>query len=156
MCQECVQYKRLRDAVGWCAPSCAVIPTMLVYAQRSFHFNLIFSERQNIVCIISWSFLNERVSKSNLLCVLYLFRVLQNSRGPVVPSQPDGSRAPLLSPKAASEVPKRSTDPRSRLAAPPVPTLGRGFSEGDDILLDISPPSSKHLSAAKVFEERSS
>ncbi|XP_057180359.1 protein MCM10 homolog isoform X1 [Triplophysa rosa] len=81
-------------------------------------------------------------------------RVLQNSRGPVVPSRPDGSRVPLLSPKAASEVPKRSTDPRSRLAAPPVPTLGRGFSEGDDILLDMSPPSSKNLSAAKMAAVR--
>lgn len=79
-------------------------------------------------------------------------RVLQN-RGPVVPSQPDVSRGPLLSPKAASEVPKRS-DTVSRLSAPPVPTLGRGFSEGDDILLDMSPPSSKNLSAAKMAAVR--
>ncbi|XP_065121752.1 protein MCM10 homolog [Paramisgurnus dabryanus] len=77
-------------------------------------------------------------------------RVLQNSRGPVVPSQTAVSRGPLLSPKAASEVPKRSTDPVCQLSAPPVPTLGRGFSEGEDILLDLSPPPSKSLSAAKM------
>uniref|UniRef100_A0A8C2HGM4 Protein MCM10 homolog n=1 Tax=Cyprinus carpio TaxID=7962 RepID=A0A8C2HGM4_CYPCA len=63
-------------------------------------------------------------------------RVLQSS----APSQPNVSRVPLLSPKAASEVPKGSPGFTSRLSGPPVPTLGRGFSEGDDILLDPSQP----------------
>ncbi|XP_048011859.1 protein MCM10 homolog [Megalobrama amblycephala] len=82
-------------------------------------------------------------------------RVLgQNSGGPVALSRPNVSRGPLLSPKAASEVPKGSSGPASRLSGPPVPTLGRGFSEGEDILLDLSPPSSKSLSAAKLAAVR--
>lgn len=57
-----------------------------------------------------------------------------------------------MSPKAACEVPKRTQSP----AAPHAPTLGRGFSEGEDILFfDKSPPqapaaSSLSLSAAKM------
>lgn len=87
---------------------------------------------------------------------LSLPRVLgQNSGGPVALSRPNVSRGPLLSPKAASEVPKGSSGPASRLSGPPVPTLGRGFSEGEDILLDLSPPSSKSLSAAKVLAQES-
>lgn len=74
-------------------------------------------------------------------------RVLQSS----TPSQPNVSRGPLLSPKAASEVPKGALGLTSRLSGPPVPTLGRGFSDGEDILLDLSPPSSKGLSATKVL-----
>uniref|UniRef100_A0A671SLD5 Protein MCM10 homolog n=1 Tax=Sinocyclocheilus anshuiensis TaxID=1608454 RepID=A0A671SLD5_9TELE len=77
-------------------------------------------------------------------------RVLQSS----APSRPNASRGPLLSPKAASEVPKGSPGLTSRLSGPPVPTLGRGFSEGEDILLDLSPPSSKGLSAAKLAAVR--
>ncbi|XP_035770556.1 protein MCM10 homolog [Neolamprologus brichardi] len=58
----------------------------------------------------------------------------------------------LMSPKAASEVPTASQSP----AAPHTPTLGRGFSKGDDILFfDTSPPpapspSTLNLSAAKL------
>ncbi|KAK2892975.1 hypothetical protein Q8A67_012963 [Cirrhinus molitorella] len=78
-------------------------------------------------------------------------RVLQCS----APSRPNVSRGPLLSPKAASEVPKGSSGLTSRLSGPPVPTLGRGFSEGEDVLLDLSPPSSKPgLSAAKLAAVR--
>lgn len=57
-----------------------------------------------------------------------------------------------MSPKAACEVPKATQSP----AAPHAPTLGRGFSEGEDILFfDKSPPqapagSSLGLSAAKM------
>lgn len=57
-----------------------------------------------------------------------------------------------MSPKAASEVPKATQSP----AAPHAPTLGRGFSEGEDILFfDNSPPSAParsalSLSAAKL------
>ncbi|XP_056101216.1 protein MCM10 homolog [Rhinichthys klamathensis goyatoka] len=82
-------------------------------------------------------------------------RVLgQNSGVPVAPSRPSVSRGPLLSPKAASEVPKGSSAPASRLSGPAVPSLGRGFSEGEDILLDLSPPSSKSLSATKLAAVR--
>ncbi|XP_043093009.1 protein MCM10 homolog isoform X2 [Puntigrus tetrazona] len=77
-------------------------------------------------------------------------RVLQRS----APSQPNVNRGPLLSPKAASEVPRGSPGLTSRLSGPPVPTLGRGFSEGEDILLDLSPPLSKGLSAAKLAAVR--
>uniref|UniRef100_A0A672SD85 Protein MCM10 homolog n=1 Tax=Sinocyclocheilus grahami TaxID=75366 RepID=A0A672SD85_SINGR len=77
-------------------------------------------------------------------------RVLQSS----APSRPNASRGPLLSPKVASEVPKGSPGLTSRLSGPPVPTLGRGFPEGEDILLDLSPPSSKSLSAAKLAAVR--
>uniref|UniRef100_A0A8C2GQ72 Minichromosome maintenance 10 replication initiation factor n=1 Tax=Cyprinus carpio TaxID=7962 RepID=A0A8C2GQ72_CYPCA len=77
-------------------------------------------------------------------------RVLQSS----APSRPNVSRGSLLSPKAASQVPKGSPGFTSCLSGPPVPTLGRGFSEGEDILLDTSPPSSKSLSAAKLAAMR--
>ncbi|XP_067283295.1 protein MCM10 homolog [Pseudorasbora parva] len=82
-------------------------------------------------------------------------RVLgQNSGSPVAPSRPSVSRGPLLSPKAASEVSKVSSGPVSRLSGPPVPTLGRGFSEGEDILFDLSPPSSKNVSVTKLAAVR--
>ncbi|KAM3587519.1 uncharacterized protein V6R79_007873 [Siganus canaliculatus] len=77
-------------------------------------------------------------------------RALQNSSGPT-PASSQG-RNPLMSPKAASEVPKSSESP----AAPHAPTLGRGFSEGEDILFfDNSPPPAQahgalSLSAAKL------
>ncbi|XP_034529763.1 protein MCM10 homolog [Notolabrus celidotus] len=77
-------------------------------------------------------------------------RVLQNSTGPrpgSLSSLP--GRGSLMSPKAASEATRSPT-------APHAPTLGRGFSEGDDILFfDKSPPqapapSALSLSAAKL------
>ncbi|KAL7827996.1 hypothetical protein AOLI_G00311480 [Acnodon oligacanthus] len=82
-------------------------------------------------------------------------RVLQNTRGAVVPATPTTNSAALLSLKARSEVPKGSSPPAHRLSAPRVPTLGRGFVEGEDILLDMSPPPpSKSLSAAKMAAVR--
>ncbi|XP_051544756.1 protein MCM10 homolog isoform X2 [Myxocyprinus asiaticus] len=81
-------------------------------------------------------------------------RVLQNSAGPFVHSQPAVNGGPLLSPKATSEVPEGPPGSMSRLSGRPVPTLGRGFSEGEDILLDLSPPSSKIQSAAKLAAVR--
>lgn len=76
-------------------------------------------------------------------------RTLQNSAAPR-PGTPSALRRDgLTSPKAASEVPKTSSSPH-------VPTLGRGFSEGEDILFfDHSPPpapapSALSLSAAKM------
>ncbi|XP_071358181.1 protein MCM10 homolog isoform X2 [Trachinotus anak] len=79
-------------------------------------------------------------------------RVLQNSGGakPRLSSLP--GREGLMSPRAASEVPKSTQSP----AAPHTPTLGRGFSEGEDILFfENSPrpapaPSALSLSAAKM------
>uniref|UniRef100_UPI003AAD8FFA protein MCM10 homolog n=1 Tax=Centroberyx gerrardi TaxID=166262 RepID=UPI003AAD8FFA len=74
-------------------------------------------------------------------------RALQNGGGarpgPGAPSLP--GRGGLLSPKAASEVPKATRSPAA-------PTLGRGFSEGEDILFfDHSPPSgAPGQSAAKL------
>ncbi|XP_061570375.1 protein MCM10 homolog [Cololabis saira] len=62
---------------------------------------------------------------------------------------PVPGRGGLMSPKAASEVPKATQSP----AVPRTPTLGRGFSEGDDILFfDNSPPPAacSNLSAAKA------
>ncbi|GAA6219313.1 protein MCM10 homolog isoform X1 [Lates japonicus] len=79
-------------------------------------------------------------------------RVLQNSAGARPGSSSMLGREGLMSPKAASEVPKSSQSP----LAPHTPTLGRGFSEGDDILFfDNSPPpapapSALSLSAAKL------
>lgn len=80
-------------------------------------------------------------------------RVLQNSTGPR-PSTSSSSQGKdaLMSPKPACEVPEATQSP----ATPHVPTLGRGFSEGDDILFfDKSPPqapaaSALSLSAAKM------
>ena len=66
-------------------------------------------------------------------------RALQNPAG----ARPALGQRSLMSPKAAPEVP----------AAPHAPTLGRGFSEGDDILFfDNSPPPAPAagLSAAKL------
>ncbi|CAL8242533.1 unnamed protein product [Merluccius merluccius] len=71
---------------------------------------------------------------------------------PGVPStrRPSGA---LLSPRAASEAPK---GPAHSPPTPRTPTLGRGFSEGDDILFfDHSPPQAPptralNLSAAKL------
>ncbi|MCI4389109.1 hypothetical protein PGIGA_G00093960 [Pangasianodon gigas] len=78
-------------------------------------------------------------------------RVLQNTGGAVIPARPSINRAVLPSQKAASEVPKGSSPPKPGLSTPPVPTLGRGYTEGDDILLDMSPPPcSKSISAAKL------
>ncbi|KAF7693973.1 protein MCM10 homolog [Silurus meridionalis] len=79
-------------------------------------------------------------------------RVLQNSGGAVIPARPSTNRAALLSPKAASDVPKGSSPPKPKLSTlPPVPTLGRGYTEGEDILLDMSPPPcKKSILAAKL------
>lgn len=69
----------------------------------------------------------------------------------MIPARPSVNRADLSSPKAASEGRKGSSPPRPGLSTPPVPTLGRGYTEGEDILLDMSPPPcSKSISAAKV------
>lgn len=79
-------------------------------------------------------------------------RVLQSAAGPRPGSSSLQSRGGLMSPKAASEVPKATQSP----AAPHTPTLGRGFSEGEDILFfENSPPpapapSTLSLSAAKL------
>ncbi|XP_040886150.1 protein MCM10 homolog isoform X3 [Toxotes jaculatrix] len=79
-------------------------------------------------------------------------RVLQNSRGATPGSSSLLGREGLMSPKAASEVPKSTQSP----AVPHTPTLGRGFSEGEDILFfENSPPlapapSALSLSAAKL------
>ncbi|XP_076578381.1 protein MCM10 homolog [Chaetodon auriga] len=79
-------------------------------------------------------------------------RVLQSSAGPRPGSSSSLGRDGLTSPKVASEVPKATQSP----AAPHTPTLGRGFSEGEDILFfDKSPPpaptsSALSLSAAKL------
>ncbi|XP_047431058.1 protein MCM10 homolog isoform X2 [Mugil cephalus] len=72
-------------------------------------------------------------------------RVLQNTGG----SKPAASGSGLMSPKAASDVPKATLSP----ATPHTPTLGRGFSEGDDILFFEDKPSPAPplaLSAAKM------
>ncbi|KAM9467704.1 protein MCM10 homolog [Clarias gariepinus] len=75
-------------------------------------------------------------------------RVLQNTGGAVIPVRPSINGA---LPKAASEVPKGFSPPKPALSTPPIPTLGRGFTEGEDILLDISPPPcKKSISAAKL------
>ncbi|XP_030576225.1 protein MCM10 homolog [Archocentrus centrarchus] len=69
----------------------------------------------------------------------------QNSGGAI-------GRDSLTSPKAASEVPTASQSP----AAPRTPTLGRGFSKGEDIVFfdnsppSAPPPSTLSLSAAKL------
>ncbi|XP_041832865.1 protein MCM10 homolog [Melanotaenia boesemani] len=71
--------------------------------------------------------------------------VLQKSGG----TRPALGQRGLMSPKLASEVPKATQSP----TAPHTPTLGRGFSEGDDILFfDNSPPPapSPSHSAAKM------
>ncbi|XP_017572318.1 protein MCM10 homolog isoform X1 [Pygocentrus nattereri] len=85
-------------------------------------------------------------------------RVLQKTGGTVVPAKPSINSGALLTQKAGSEVPKGSSPPARRLSAPHVPTLGRGFVEGEDILLDMSlsspPPPSKSLSAAKMAAVR--
>lgn len=78
-------------------------------------------------------------------------KVSQGSAGPR-PSSSLSSSSSLTSLKAASEVPKATRSP----AAPHTPTLGRGFSEGEDILFfENSPPqapapSALSLSAAKL------
>lgn len=84
-------------------------------------------------------------------------KVSQGSAGPRPSSSSSSSssslgRDGLTSLKAASEVPKATRSP----AAPHTPTLGRGFSEGEDILFfENSPPqapapSALSLSAAKL------
>ncbi|XP_029351311.1 protein MCM10 homolog [Echeneis naucrates] len=76
-------------------------------------------------------------------------RVLQNSTGPKPGLSSLQGQEGLTSPRAASEVPKSTQ-------SPPAPTLGRGFSEGDDIIFfENSPratpsPSALGLSAAKM------
>ncbi|XP_047659776.1 protein MCM10 homolog isoform X1 [Tachysurus fulvidraco] len=78
-------------------------------------------------------------------------RVLQNKGGSTITSRPSLNRTKTPSPKAASEVPKGYSPPKPGLSTPPVPTLGRGYTEGEDILLDMSPPPcSKSISAAKL------
>ncbi|XP_030004334.1 protein MCM10 homolog [Sphaeramia orbicularis] len=78
-------------------------------------------------------------------------KVLQSSSG-ARPGLSLPRRDGMMSPKAASDVPKTTQSP----ATPTGPTLGRGFSEGEDILFfDNSPPqvpasSSHSLSAAKM------
>ncbi|CAK6959875.1 protein MCM10 homolog [Scomber scombrus] len=77
-------------------------------------------------------------------------KTLQSSAGSSSSSL--SGREGLMSPKAASEVPKATQSP----ATPHAPTLGRGFTEGEDILFfDNSPPSAParsalSLSAAKL------
>lgn len=82
-------------------------------------------------------------------------KVSQGSAGPRPGSLSSSSslgRDGLTSLKAASEVPKATRSP----AAPHTPTLGRGFSEGEDILFfENSPPpapapSALSLSAGKL------
>lgn len=79
--------------------------------------------------------------------------MLQSPAGPRPGSSSTLGRVGLTSPKAASEVPKNTQSP----AAPHAPTLGRGFSEGEDILFfeNSSPPaaapSALSLSAAKLL-----
>lgn len=75
-------------------------------------------------------------------------RVLQNSSGGAVPAP---SQSGLMSPRVASE----ATKPNQSPAAPHIPTLGRGVSEGDDILffdnsLPPAPSQALSLSAAKL------
>ncbi|CAL8339925.1 unnamed protein product [Arctogadus glacialis] len=81
-------------------------------------------------------------------------RVSPSTSAPrVSPSSSRGPAGPLLSPKVASEV------PRGAARSPPAahaPTLGRGFSEGDDIVFfdrspqQAPPPAALGLSAAKM------
>ncbi|XP_028426527.1 protein MCM10 homolog isoform X2 [Perca flavescens] len=79
-------------------------------------------------------------------------RVLHSPVGPRPGSTSSLGRDGLMSPKAASEVPKATQSP----AAPRAPTLGRGFSEGEDILFfensppPVPAPSALSLSAAKL------
>ncbi|XP_075932212.1 protein MCM10 homolog [Anarhichas minor] len=77
-------------------------------------------------------------------------KVPQSSAGPRPGASSSLGRDGLTSPKAASEVPKATQSP----AAPRTPTLGRGFSDGEDILFfENSPPPpapALSLSAAKL------
>ncbi|XP_026182070.1 protein MCM10 homolog isoform X2 [Mastacembelus armatus] len=79
-------------------------------------------------------------------------RVLQNSAGPAPESSSSVGRDGLMSPKAASEAPRAIHSP----AVPHTPTLGRGFSEGEDILFfensppPVPAPSALGLSATKL------
>lgn len=77
-------------------------------------------------------------------------RVLQSSAGARPGLSSSQGWDALMSPKAASEVPKATQSP----AAPHTPTLGRGFSEGEDILFfENSPPpapASKALSLSSA------
>ncbi|KAF4079705.1 hypothetical protein AMELA_G00181290 [Ameiurus melas] len=73
-------------------------------------------------------------------------RVLQSPGSAVIPARPSVNRVDLSSPRS-----KGSSPPKPGLSTPPVPTLGRGYTEGEDILLDMSPPPcSKSISAAKL------
>lgn len=83
---------------------------------------------------------------------LLFLRVLQSTDGAVIPARPSINRTVLPSLKAAPEAHKGSSPPKPDLSTPPVPTLGRGYTEGEDILLDMSPPPcTKSMSAAKVY-----
>ncbi|XP_067345729.1 protein MCM10 homolog isoform X2 [Channa argus] len=83
-------------------------------------------------------------------------RVLQDTAGPKPGSSLSSSSSPgrhcLMSPKPAPKVPKATQSP----TAPHTPTLGRGFSEGEDILFfensppPVPTPSTLGLSASKV------
>ncbi|XP_068572799.1 protein MCM10 homolog [Cebidichthys violaceus] len=78
-------------------------------------------------------------------------KVLQSSAGHRPGASSSLGRDGLTSPKAASEVPKAMQSP----ATPHAPTLGRGFSDGEDILFfENSPPPAAvpalSLSAAKL------
>ncbi|KAM9328667.1 protein MCM10 homolog [Pholidichthys leucotaenia] len=72
-------------------------------------------------------------------------RVLQNCGA----AKPGLSRDDLTSPRAAAEVPESIQSPTG---APHTPTLGRGFSTGEDILFfdNSPPPPPSSLSAAKL------
>ncbi|XP_076861062.1 protein MCM10 homolog [Brachyhypopomus gauderio] len=76
-------------------------------------------------------------------------RVLQDTGAAVVSAGPSINRGALLSPRAASGASHVASPPASRLADSPAPTLGRGFMEGQDILLDMSPPPPSKSTAAK-------
>lgn len=105
------------------------------------------------VCVCYEEWMMERIKCVELLIWLLLlfFRVLQNTGGAMIPAGPSMNKAVLLSSKAASEACKNSSPPKPDLSTHPVPTLGRGYTDGEDILLDMSPPPcSKRISAAKV------
>ncbi|XP_062374631.1 protein MCM10 homolog [Sardina pilchardus] len=71
-------------------------------------------------------------------------RVLQSSGKATPPARPLSNGTGVLSQKPLPP-------PSPRLADPTTPTLGRGLSEGDDILFELSPPPpSSSLSAGKM------
>lgn len=103
------------------------------------------------VCACYGEWMMDRIKYLNYWTDFFFLRVLQNTGGAGIPARPSINRAALPSSKAASEAHKSSSPPKPDLSVPPVPTLGRGYTEGEDILLDMSPPPcSKSISAAKV------